>query len=138
MKGRGRLSISRRPAKSKFQLCSNVMRFCKLWIHKLSMSLTLKKHLLHLSKVIGMQGPEEMASGNVTSSKLRMEAWGMCYTGTQSHGIITGQALLQQGWQENSLGRSLWSPSPGDSHQHSLSSSQATLFLIKINSSLML
>lgn len=78
-----------------------------------------------------------MANGNVTSSKLRMEAWGTSYTGNQSHRIITGQALLQQGWQ-NSLGRSLWRPSPGDSHQLSLSSSQATLFLIKTNSSLLL
>jgi len=96
------------------------------------------KYLLHSSKVIGMQGPDETANGNGTTSKLRMEAWGMCYTGIQSHDIITGRALLQQGWQENSLGRPLWSPSPGDNHQHSHSSSQATPFLIKINSSLLL
>lgn len=97
-----------------------------------------KEDLLHLPKVIGIQGPEEIANGNVTSSKLRMEAWGTCYAGTQSHRIITRQALLQQSWQDNSPGRSLWSPSPGDSHQHILSSSQASLFLIKIKSSLLL
>lgn len=70
--------------------------------------LTLKKHLLHLPKVIGIQGPDKMVNGNVTSSHLRMGTWGTCYTGTRSHRIITGQASLQQSWQENSLGRSLW------------------------------
>lgn len=75
-------------------------------------SLTLKQHLLHLSKVIEMQGPDKMANSNVTSSKPRME--------------------------EKGPEKSLWSPSPGDSHQHSLSSSQAAVFLIKINSSLLL
>lgn len=60
-----------------FWLCSNIIRFCKLWIHKLVMrdrGLTLKKHLLHPSKASGKQGTDEMVIGDGISSKLRMEA----------------------------------------------------------------
>lgn len=50
-------------------------KFCRLWIHQLLLrSLTLQQHLLHLCKVTEMQGPDEKANSNVTSSKPRMEA----------------------------------------------------------------